>query len=225
MQCMKTATPAVVTNELGRRYEVLQMTMKKFPSCGCNHAPIEAALQLMKEHKLTPDRIQAVEVGISPYMARLVGAKYDPSVNPLVAAQFSVQYSVASAILRGRLGLAELATDAARDPVVMRLAHAVNVVVDETRDGPGLEGTVVLTTADGKVAKTIYDLPGSPQNPMSAAELAAKAIECFSMGVAPLSATQARALLGRINTIEQLDDVSAFFAGLAGVPASDRRSA
>ena len=215
----------MVTNELGRRYEVLQMTMKKFPSCGCNHAPIEAALQLMKEHKLNARQSPG---GGGRHFA-LYGAagrcKIRSQRESLVAAQFSVQYSVASAILRGRLGLAELATDAARDPVVMRLAHAVNVVVDETRDGPGLEGTVVLTTADGKVAKTIYDLPGSPQNPMSAAELAAKAVECFSMGVAPLSATQARALLGRINTIEQLDDVSAFFAGLAGVPASDRRSA
>jgi 2-methylcitrate dehydratase PrpD len=201
------------------------MTFKKFPSCGCNHAPIEATLQLMKEHKLKPEQIETVEVTISPYMARLVGAKYDPAQNPIVAAQFSVQYSVASAILRGRLGLTELTPAAVRDPGVLGIAHKVNVIVDETRRGAGLEGAVALGTSQGKLTKAIHDLPGSPQNPMSEADFAAKAVECFSSGVAPLTASQARAVLGRIEAIDQLDDVSTFFSGISGLSAHDRRSA
>ena len=222
----ESGDPSVVAAELGTRYEVLKMTYKKFPSCGCNHAPIEAALQLMTEYKLAPSDLAHVAVSISPYMARLVGAKYDPSGNALVAAQFSVQYSVASAILRGRLGLAELETSAARDATVVKLAHAVEVVVDETRGSASLDGTVSFTTKDGKkLTKTIVDLPGSPESPMSDAAMMDKALECFSMAQSPLSGTQARALLGRIQDIEQITDFSSFFGGLAGVSANERQSA
>ena len=217
--------PAVVTRDLGRRYEVLNMTLKKFPSCGCNHAPAEAALQLMHENKLDVSQVKDIEVTISPYMARLVGAKYDPGSNPLVAAQFSAQYSVASVMLRGHLGLADLEVSAARDPAAIKLAHAVKVLIDESQEGAGLGGTVSFTAPSGRLTRTILDLPGSPENPMSDADLTAKALDCFSRGVAPLSAAQARALLGRIEALDQLDDMSAFWSGLAGVPAQEPRSA
>ena len=222
----ESGDPAVVVRDLGRRHEVLQMTLKKFPSCGCNHAPLEAVLQLMAENRLTAADVAEAEVSISPYMARLVGATYDPSKNALVAAQFSVQYSVASAIMRGRLGLAELEEGAARDRAIIERAHAVKVVVDEARTGAGLEGTATLKTTDGrKLTKTIVDLPGSPESPLPEAEFRQKAIECFANGVSPLSAPQARALLGRIEEIEKLDDVASFFAGIAGAAGVDRQSA
>lgn len=218
--------PLIVTKDLGSRYEIRQVTLKKFPSCGCNHAPIEAALQLMAEHKIAVKDIDRIEVSISPYMARLVGAEYDPENNALVAAQFSVQYSVASAVLRGRLGLAELDEAKAREPEVMSFARAIKVIVDETRTGAGLEGTVTLTTHAGdKLTRTIVDLPGSPEAPLSEPEFSEKALDCFSRGVASLSAPQVKALLNRIDTTEELEDMASFFTGLAGVLASDRCSA
>jgi 2-methylcitrate dehydratase PrpD len=218
--------PAIVTDELGKRHEVLNITLKKFPSCGCNHAPIEAVLQLMAENGLSAADISAAETSISPYMARLVAAPYDPSGNALVAAQFSVQYSVASAIMRGRLGLAELETEAAREPAVVAFARSVKVLVDETRHGAELDGSVRLTTRDGrKFDRTISDLPGSPRAPLSDAEFRQKAIECFASGVAPLTASQAKALLGRIEDLDQVEDVAGFFSGLTGASGHERRSA
>jgi len=217
---------SIVTKELGKRYEVLQITMKKFPSCGCNHAPIEAVLQLMAGNKLTAADIAEAEVSISPYMDRLVGAKYNPSGNALVAAQFSVQYSVASAIMRGHLGLSDLEEKAAGDPAVIKRAHAVKVNVDQSRTGAGLEGSATLRTTDGRtLTKTITDLPGSPESPLSETEFRQKALDCFANGVAPLSAPQARALLGRIDEIESLADIATFFGGLAGASGRDRQSA
>jgi 2-methylcitrate dehydratase PrpD len=222
----ESGDPSVVTQDLGKRHEVLKMTLKKFPSCGCNHAPLEAVLQLMAENRLTAADIAGAEVSISPYMARLVGATYDPSKNALVAAQFSVQYSVASAIVRGHLGLSDLQDAAARDPAVIKRAHAVKVIVDESRSGPVLEGTTTLTTTDGRtLTRTIVDLPGSPESPLSDADFRQKAIDCFANGVSPLSASQARALLGRIDEIESFDDISAFFSGIAGAAGRDRQSA
>lgn len=222
----ESGDPAIVTDGLGERHEVLNITLKKFPSCGCNHAPIEAVLQLMMENRLTGDDIAAAETSISPYMARLVGAPYDPSGNALVAAQFSVQYSVASAIMRGRLGLAELESEAAREPAVAAFARTIKVVVDETRHGPELDGGVRLTTRDGRTfARTVSDLPGSPQAPLSDVDFEQKTIECFGSGVAPLTASQAKALLGRIDALEKIEDVAGLFGGLSGTSGYTRRSA
>lgn len=222
----ESGDPAIVIDALGKRHEVLNITFKKFPSCGCNHAPIEAVLQLMAGNGLTAADIAEAETSISPYMARLVGAPYDPSGNALVAAQFSVQYSVASAIMRGRLGLAELKTDAAREPAVAAFARTIKVIVDETRHGAELDGTVSLTTRDGrKFTRTVSDLPGSPQAPLTDADFRQKAIECFGSGIAPLTASQAKALLGRIDEIDMAEDISVFFSGLTGASSHERRSA
>jgi 2-methylcitrate dehydratase PrpD len=222
----ESGDPGIVTDGLGARHEVLNVTLKKFPSCGCNHAPTEAVLQLMAENNLSAADIATAETDISPYMARLVGASYDPSGNALVAAQFSVQYSIASAIMRRHLSLADLETEAAREPAVVAFARTVKVVIDETRQGPELDGTIRLTTRDGRsFARTIRDLPGSPEAPLSEADFTQKAVECLGSGVAPLSVSQAKALLGRIEEIDRADDVAAFFIGLTGASGRHRRSA
>jgi hypothetical protein len=84
---------------------------------------------------------------------------------------------------------------------------------------------VSFTAPSGRLTRTVVDLPGSPQNPMSDDDLTAKALDCFARGISPLTPAQARALLGRIETLDHLDDMSAFSAGIAGVPAQERRSA
>ena len=49
-----------------------------------------------------PDDVERVGITISPYMHRLVGGPFDPTNNPQVAAQFSVEYAVAVALSRLR---------------------------------------------------------------------------------------------------------------------------
>jgi hypothetical protein len=60
---------------------------------------------------------------------------------------------------------------------------------------------------------------------LSEADIKAKFRECTSQGVSPLSATQANALLARVDAIEELQDMSRFFSGMAGAMKSDQRLA
>ncbi|HZQ62697.1 MAG TPA: MmgE/PrpD family protein [Casimicrobiaceae bacterium] len=218
---------AIVLADLGRRYHVLDSALKKFPSCACNHAAIEATLQLMNEHGVRPEDVERVQVVISPFMARLVAAPYDPSANPQIAAQFSVQYSVASAIMRGHLAVADIQPAAARDPALMQLARAVEVIVDDGLQNPSsMAAEVTLhTRSKGTLARRIEHLPGSAENPLSAADVQAKFRECTSLGVSPLSATQANALVARVHSLEDMPDVSKFFGGMAGAVVSAQRLA
>ena len=218
---------AVVRRDLGTRYELMNTMIKKFPSCGCNHAAIEATLQLMAQRPLTPADIADVEVVISPFMARLVAAPYDPKDNPQIAAQFSVQYSVASAILRRALGVREIQPEAATDPDVVRFARTVRVTIDESmQDAASMAAEVAIKTRDGAtLRRRIEHLPGSLENPLSEADLQAKFRECTSLGVSPLSAPQANALAARVNALEDVADMAKFFSGMVGANAVTQRLA
>jgi 2-methylcitrate dehydratase PrpD len=164
---------------------------------------------------------------ISPFMARLVAAPYDPSANPQVAAQFSVQYSIASALLRGHLGVADIQPDAARDPELVAYARSIAVRVDETLTNPSsMAATVVIDTRSrGLLTRTIEHLPGSPEFPLTAADVEAKFRECTSLGVSPLTSSQASALAARVQALDDIVDVSRFFDAMTGAASGARRLA
>lgn len=219
--------PGIVLAGLGTRYELLATMTKKFPSCACNHAAIEAALRLGGDRAPAVVDIEHVETVISPFMARLVAAPYNPVGNPQIAAQFSVQYSVASALLRGRLGVREIQPASALDEAARSLAHRVRVVVDESRTDPAAMGALVRVRlrSGATLEREIVDLPGTVENPMTSADLQAKFAECTALGVSPLSATQASALSARVLAIEEVADMSRFFSGMVGANATTQRLA
>jgi 2-methylcitrate dehydratase PrpD len=207
--------PSAVLNRLGERYVSAETSMKKYPSCACNHAVIEATLQLVHEYDLQPGDCLGARAIISPYMNRLVGANYDPDRNPQVAAQFSVQYSVACAVLRRRLGIAEIERESALDPQLREFAGRVEVVVDEASRGELTPGAVELATRSrGILRRQVDHLPGGPGRPLSDAELAAKVEECMALGARPLAPGRIARLSARIAAIEQVEDMARWFDGI-----------
>ena len=200
---------------LGEQYLCADTSMKKYPSCACNHAVLEATLQLVDEYDLKPEDCLALKATITPYMNRLVGAPYDPGSNPQVAAQFSAQYSVACAVLRRRLGVAEIQDAAAMDPALGAFARRVEIVVDESNNGELVPAAIEITTRGHGVLRRMVDvLPGTPQRPLSDAELAAKVSECLGMGARPLDAARIVRLRERVAEIDKVTDMAEWCNGI-----------
>jgi 2-methylcitrate dehydratase PrpD len=192
---------------LGRDYLFPNLTLKKYASCFCNHAAIEAALDLVQRHGLKAGDVKEASVRVSPFMARLVGASFVPGDNPQVAAQFSVQYSVANAFLRGRFAVNDILPAAVTEPAVVALAKRVKVEIDPAQEGKFVPATVsVLTTGGKRFEATATTLPGTPQRPMSDAELREKALACFAGGVNPLA--DPAKLMAKIAKLEDLQDMN-----------------
>jgi len=205
----------LVLDGLGTTFEVAGLTFKKYPSCFCNHAAIEGVLELVQRHALTPDHIDSVTVELTPYMARLVGNAFDPGATPQAAAQFSVQYSVASALLRRRLGLAEIEPAAVLDPAIGPLAARVRVQIDAGRDDKFIPVPLTLRTTDGSEHRIVVDtLPGTPSRPLSDRELEAKVRECFGRGARPLSDRQIDCVIQRVSGLESLPSAGAILDDL-----------
>ena len=69
--------PARVLAALGTRFDSDALSIKAYPSCGCNHTAIAGMIELAQRHDLQPADVTAIEVTVSPYIDRIVGAVYD----------------------------------------------------------------------------------------------------------------------------------------------------
>ena len=193
---------------LGSEYLLLSLTLKKYASCFCNHAAIEATLELVQRRGLRADDVKDAVVRISPFMARLVGAAFAPGGNPQVAAQFSVQYSIASALLRRRFSVDDIQPAAVADPAVVALAQRIRVDIDPAQQGKFAPATLTVRTHTGaELSATATRIPGTPARPMSDGELREKATACFRVGARPMTAAGAERLIARIERVEEIGDM------------------
>nr|WP_294525389.1 hypothetical protein [uncultured Rhodopila sp.] len=207
--------PAIALQGLGQRFEHGEVIFKKFPTCACGHAASQAALELIARTPVQPEQIAGIVITITPYMNPLVGSPFSPDPNPQVAAQFSVQYHVASVLLRGRLGLAELDADSVRDPVIAALVARSRVELSGGPDDRLSPAAVALHLTDGSILRqACRRLPGTRETPLSADEHAAKFADVTSRGVYPLSGEQGRLLRARVDGVAALADMAAFFDGI-----------
>jgi len=202
-----------VIRDLGKDYELTQVTIKRYPGCACTHAATDAILRLSSKHNFLSDQIEVIEVSLSPYMNRLVGAVFDPDNNPQVNAQFSVQYALACAVLFRRFGLNELKDAVIRDSHVRDMAKRVRVKVDESNTGIMTPVTVSILLRKGQIfTETVTAVPGTPELPLEQQQIIDKFFDCATDGPRPLTEEDCQALIDKVMTLEKVNDMSDFLS-------------
>lgn len=206
---------AAITQDLGVQFENSRISFKLYPSCQCNHAAIEGMLRLRQQHALSDENVRAVEVAVSPYMQRLVGAPFNPEGNPQVAAQFSLQYSIASVLRFGRLGVKEICADAVLDPRIAALVRRISVVVDpENRNNYAPVRLKVIRTDDKVIEHQVKTYRGSEELPLTDADLKEKLAMCIEAAGASHARAKADAVFDALINIEASRNVAAFFTNV-----------
>lgn len=181
-------------DQLGDSYRFLSLTLKQYPSCFCNHAPIVAALEMIRRYDVQAGEIVSGKVVLTPMSHRLVGGAFLPNENPQIAAQFSVQYSLENVFSRRRFSVEDIQPEAVLDPAVMELSSRILVEADETLTSKFVPATVTLQLRDGVTRSVIADaIPGMPDEPLSDDKIEEKATSCLVGG--PLSLSKERAVL------------------------------
>ena len=120
--------PGNVVGELGDRFELQNLVFKKYPSCGLTQGCTEVALDLVTEERVEPEEVEHIEITVPPYAHKLVGHQFRLGENPRVNAQFSIQYCVASAMLRGSADFPHFEESAVRDEEVMTFIKKISVI-------------------------------------------------------------------------------------------------
>ena len=112
------------------RYAIHDTYFKPYAVCRWAHASVDAVLELKHRHDLRIEEIESIKVDTFWEVTRL--ANDTPSNT--IAAQFSIQFALAVALLYDRISPAEVSDAHIRDPAVLALARKVEVAVDDALD-------------------------------------------------------------------------------------------
>ncbi len=210
-----------LTGGLGERWEILDVSMKPYPCCRCNHSTIQLALELRAEG-LRPDQIASGTIAMGAVNRDCVGYAYAPetSASPVVHAQFSAAFSFARALIDGAIGHDSYTEAKITDPAVIELAQRLTVTADPAVEETALAPSRVdLTLTDGTAAsRARTTVKGSPEEPMAEAEVRDKfdANMAFGLGAdTAATAALADATLG-LDALPDATVLAAHFPHAAG---------
>lgn len=204
--------PEALTQGLGELFEIDDIAFKPYPSCRGTHVFVEAAAQLVREHRIDLRSVASVRLigsRLNLMLAEPVAQKRRPAT--AIDAKFSLPFTVATAMHRGTVTLDDFTDEALSNPAVLDLASRVHFEADATRpkiSGPDvLRGSVELELNDGKrVQLEIAEPSGSPQRPASDAALIAKFLDCCRRARSQPSAATCDEWVQRIMALENCPD-------------------
>ena len=203
--------------DLGVDWLVCKQNIKLFPICRWAHAPIQAALNLRTEHRLSIDDIKRIEISSFHEATRL--ARDIPETTG--KAQYSIDYPVAAALKVGRIGAREVDGTTFNDPDIARLVALTDVAeCDECNANFPQDrlGRTVIETRDGRrLDSGLVRAPGEHTNPIDRAGIVSK----YRDFVAPVLG---RGRAGHIEEVvfglDQADRLAGDFCDLVYPPAS-----
>lgn len=207
-----TYDPTAITAGLGQESHLAKVAFKNYPSCGGTIASTDAILERMREHGLAPDKVARIEVRVTPYIFDMTGGQFKIGSNPRVDAQFSIQYCVANALLRGGSAISHFDEEAVRDPRIMELVQKISVVPDAALEGPrqgsSLRADMSFTTEAGEEYRTSIPIPsGFPGNPMSEERIVERFEEAAHYGGIPVPEDRLGQIAAFVGRLEQSEDV------------------
>ncbi|MGE3927538.1 MAG: MmgE/PrpD family protein [Lautropia sp.] len=195
--------------ELGTRFEGVGTGFKPYPCCRYTHPAIDAAIGLREDHTINADDIEVVDVTASMAALTLVGRPYKAAGNSEVDGQFSIPYTVATALLNGEVGIADFTRESVNLPARTALAGRVRVTHGQDFDvGKGLVPLVldIRTHSGGRWTRRIDAIKGSPENPLTEDEQARKFLKCLEHGVLPIDEARAQRVIEMVARLEDVPD-------------------
>ncbi len=194
-------------------FAIANCYMKPYACCRHIHSAIDAVLDIARAESLAPEAVRAVRVGTYAVAASHAAVGW----GEMTTAQMSFPFVLATALVRGQVGLADFGAAERADPAVLAMTGRIAVSVDAQCDAdyPRLRAaTVELETTDGRRFERYVPEPyGAASNPLSDAALEAK-----FMGLATprLGEARAREGLSMLWGVEGLADLRGVGEVLAG---------
>jgi 2-methylcitrate dehydratase PrpD len=206
---------SLLSRDLGNVFCGEALSYKPYPCGRPLHAAIDAALAARAALGITAaDDIATVTIEADPagYAGQFAAGASKRHPTQVVEAQFAQPFLVATALVKGRVGIADV--DGLGDAAVLALSDRIVGVAREARPKRSLSITVRRT--DGRVVTIEATNPiGSPQKPLSDAQFEAKFRDCAHNAVHPLpdaSIDKALATIARLETLADAGDLLTPFA-------------
>jgi 2-methylcitrate dehydratase PrpD len=194
------ADPAGLVAGLGEQYEVGDTIIKKWSTGGPVQSPLDALINLRRQHPFDAEQIKQVIVRLSTSAA----PKVDNSQSP----DLCLQYLVAVMLLDGTVSF-QAAHDTARmqEPSIVRLRARVQVTAEAELERllPKRVAVVEILLNDGtRLSERNDTVRGTPENPMSRDEVVMKAFDLINPVLGPDTCGR---LVEKVYALEQVKDV------------------
>jgi 2-methylcitrate dehydratase PrpD len=194
-----TANPEKLIRGLGKTYEIMNTSIKRWAIGYPIQAPIDAVLNLMEKRRVTAVDVERVVITIDEQGARTVNQRTMASIN--------IQHLTALMLLDGEITFASAHDDRrVRDPRVQAIKNRITLQGSAALGrAKTTQAIVEITTRDGRrLRHHTKAVRGTAANPMPRAEVEAKARDLLLPVIGPRRSTR---LIDTVWNIERLRDV------------------
>ena len=173
-------------SEIGKDLHILSagLCIKQYPVCYSGHRAIDAVLNLTKIHNLKVEDIKEIRATIGRAQASML-RNHVPKTG--LEAKFSLEFAIASALLRQSVGLSELNDEFVLRPEVQALFSKIFIEITdkkcEIEPAFAYSDRIVIQLKNNQLLDSgeIRFAKGNSKNPLSLIELKAKFIDCFAI--------------------------------------------
>jgi 2-methylcitrate dehydratase PrpD len=201
--------PERILADLGRRFSIMDVSLKPYPCSRTTHAPIDACLAIRARAGGAPgwtDRLSRITVRTYAVAKRQADIP-DPETEWM--ATLSIPYTVAVALVEGAVGVEHFTRRYLDAPRLRALRRRVQVVVDDeiASQFPAAWSCRVETeTGDGaREIEHVVSARGDPRNPMTAHEVRIK-FHTLTAGV--LDRATGERICDQVERLEQLPSIA-----------------
>jgi 2-methylcitrate dehydratase PrpD len=157
------------------------LNIKRYPICYATHRSIDAALDLVARHNLTPGDVERIHVSTGKTQLLML-RNSRPQTG--LEAKFSMQFAMAAALVARNVGLSEVTDEFVLRPEVQAIFPRVSLEGSAaTKEGSNFApaDAVEITTTAGTTLKSgpVEYAKGSHQLPLSRDELWGKFADCL----------------------------------------------
>jgi 2-methylcitrate dehydratase PrpD len=212
--------PARLSDGLGKKWETLQVGYKPHASVTSIHTALDGLGDIMREQQLAAEDIARLETGLSPMTH--VHCAWEYKAQGVTAAQMNLYYGLAVIALDGVAFTEQYQESRLKDPKILDFITRVSAFVDPEIEKMGAKyrhaARVKVTTRDGRTfEKLLLDRRGSPENPLSRADIEHKFRHVVAPCVEKPRAERIVETVAKLDTLETLDALIALIAAPVAV--------
>jgi 2-methylcitrate dehydratase PrpD len=189
---------------LGSVWELHNAAIKPYPICHLIHACADSAVILRDKHSVAVGDIERIVALLPQPTLHIVAEPRANKVRPAneYDAKFSTQFVVATCLVKGRFGLAELFESTLRDAGILQLAEKVECIADPEAAYPQyFSGGLEIHLRDGRVLRHHEKINrGAGDRALSAADIERKYFDNASLAV---NAARAHAICAAVLGMEK----------------------
>jgi 2-methylcitrate dehydratase PrpD len=212
--------PKAIDRRLGQPWTFREpgISIKPFPSGSLTHPGMTELLRLIHDNKIRPEQVERMDVGTNSYMPTAL-IHHRPADG--LQAKFSMEFCMACLLLYGKAGLGEFTSEVVNRGQVRSMIERIRFGVHPEAEAAGYNRmTTILTIRlkDGRTVSGRADFgKGSPANPMSYDEVAAKFLDCAAFAKWPeKKATAIVSLIGKLEDVRDVRVLTALCGGMGG---------